>query len=609
MLSTTDNAIFGIKHYFDKELQRLREDAAAFARDYPAVAQELALSRGKSADPHVELLIQSFAFLVGRLRHELDADEAGIPNALLEELYPHLAAPIPSMVIAQVDVRAAGANFVNGWALARDRQFLATASSESGRQVQCRFRNCYDTPLWPLTIANAGLVPVNEFDFLGARPDVYSVLRVRITALGADPIHELPLRDLGLRFHLHGDDLDGFLLYELLAAHLVGVAVMVPGDPVPRHIPATNLEWLGFARAHAVLPDRDNSAPAYRLLQEYSTFPEKYLFFDVRGLDCSQATTEFSVLFLLNAADVSLRVLPESLLLNCIPLINLYSQPFEPLRLEHREYEYRLVGDQRSHPYCELYCLDEVRAITPDGVSRPVAPYFAMEEYGKLERRDYFYATRREVSQSRLVPGTELYISLLDTQLDLAKTARETLSGRALCTNRRLPEQLRAGDPLQLEGPGPVNTAYLLSKPTPHRTPRLLGSHPWSLVSQLSLNHLSLTSAGLGALKSILRLHLIHGGQKSWKQIDSVVRLLSEPVVRQVGLDQWRGFCRGIGVHITVDEDRFGDGSILLFGEVLRHFFALYANLNSFTQLTLESQQRKEEIRTWPPLAGAQIIL
>jgi type VI secretion system protein ImpG len=236
-------------------------------------------------------------------------------------------------------------------------------------------------------------------------------------------------------------------------------------------------------------------------------------------------------------------------------------------------------------------------------------PYFAMEECGKLEQREYFYATRREVSQSNLVPGTELYISLLDIHLDLAQTARETLTGRALCTNRRLPEQLRAGDPLQLEGPGPVNTAYLLAKPTPHRTPRLLGSHPWSLVSQLSLNHLSLTSAGLNALKSILRLHLIHGGQRSWKQIDSVVRLLAEPLVRQVGPDQWRGFCRGIGVHITVDEDRFGGGSILLFGEVLRHFFALYANLNSFTQLTLESQQRKEELRTWPPLAGTQIIL
>jgi type VI secretion system protein ImpG len=607
MLAADDNAIFGIKHYFEQELQRLRDDAAAFARDYPAIAQELALSRGKSADPQVELLIQSFAFLVGRLRHELDADEAAIPNALLEQLYPYMTAPIPSMAVAQVDVRAAGANFVNGWTLVRDRQFLATATSDSGRRVPCRFQNCYDTPLWPLAISDAGLVPINEYDFLSTRRDVYSVLRVRVTAVGADPIHELPLRSL--RFHLHGDDLDPFRLYEMLAMHLVGLAVVVPNDPVARLRPPEALHWLGFANSHAVLPDRPDSAPAYRLLQEYSTFPEKFLFFDVQDLDCSGATAGFDLLFLLNAVDASLRVAPGALRLNCIPLINLYSQPFEPLRLDHRQYEYRLLGDQTAHPYCELYTLEEVRAIKPDGSSRAVVPYFAMEEYGKLERRDYFYATRREVSQSKLVPGTELYISLLDVQLDLAQTARETLGGRALCTNRRLPEQLRAEDLVQLEGPGPVNTARLLSKPTPHRTPRLLGSHPWSLVSQLSLNHLSLTRPGLNALKSILRLHAVHGGQRSWKQIDSVVGLRSEPLVRHMGADQWRGFCRGIGLHVLVDEERFEGASVLLFGEVLRHFFALYANVNSFTQLTLESQQRKEEIRTWPPLAGAQIVL
>ena len=607
MQSSGDHAIFGIKHYFEQELQRLREDAGDFSRDYPAIAQELALSRGKSADPQVELLIQSFAFLVGRLRHDLDADEAAIPNALLEQLYPHMTAPIPSMAVAQVDVRAAGANFVNGWTLARGRRFVASATSDGGRRVQCRFQNCYDTPLWPLTISEAGLVPLNEYDFLSTRREVASVLRVRITAVGADPIHELPLH--ALRFHLHGNDLDPLRLYETLASHLVGLAVIVPNDPAPRMRPPQALQWLGFAKAEAVLPDRSDSAPAYRLLQEYSTFPEKFLFFDVQDLDCSAATSAFDLLFLLNAADASLRVAPGTLRLNCIPLINLFSQPFEPVRLDHRQYEYRLLGDQTAHPYCELYSLEEVRALKPDGSSRPVAPYFAMEEYGKLERRDYFYATRREVSQSKLVAGTELYISVLDVQLDLAQTAQETLGGRALCTNRRLPEQLRADDPVQLEGPGPVNTAYLLAKPTPHHTPRLLGSNPWSLVSQLSLNHLSLSSAGLNALKEILSLHATHGGQRSWKQIDSVVGLRCEPLVRHMGSDQWRGFCRGIGLRLLVDEERLAGGSVLLLGEVLRHFFALYAHLNSFTQLTLESQQRKEEIRTWPPLAGAQIIL
>ena len=606
-MSGTGEQGFGVRHYFQEELQHLRDEAAAFAGDYPAIAQELALSRGKSADPQVELMIQSFAFLVGRLRHELDADQATVANTLLEQLYPHLTTPIPSMAIAHVDVRAAGANFTNGWTLARGRQFVATADSESGRHVACRFRNCYETPLWPLEISAAGLVPTNQFDFLSGMRDVYSVLRVRIAATGADPIQELPLRVL--RFHLHGDDVDAFRLHELLAAHLVGAVVLVSGEPQPRHLPADAVHWLGFDHEHAVLPDRDDVAPGYRLLQEYGAFPEKFLFFEVQGLDLRGATSSFDLLLLLSAADASVRVPEGALRLNCVPLVNLYSQPFEPVRLDYRQHEYRLIGDQTAHPWCEIHSLEEVRAVSAEGGPRPVAPYFAMEAYGKLERRDYFYATRRALSQSKRVPGTELYLSLLDVNLDLAQPARETIGGRALCTNRRLPEQLRAGDGLYLEGPGPVNSAYLLAKPTPHRTPRLLGSNPWSLVSQLSLNHLSLTREGLDALKSMLRLHVLHGGHRAWKQIDSLIALTSEPLVRHVGADHWRGFCRGVGLRAVIDEDRFEGGSVLLFGEVLRRFFALYVHLNSFTQLTLESQQRKEEIRTWPPLVGARFSL
>lgn len=605
-MSATRETGFGVRHYFQQELQHLREEATAFARDYPAIAQELALSCGKAADPQVELMIQSFAFLVGRLQHDIDCDQASVPNALLEQLYPHLTAPIPSMAIAHVEVRAAGANFANGWTLARGRQFLATAHSETGRQVACKFRSAYDTPLWPLEVAACGLTPTNQYDFLSGQRDVYSVLRVQVAATGADPIQKFPLERL--RFHLHGNDLDAFRVHEVLAAHLTGVTVLIPGE-VPRQLPASAVRWLGFQREHALLPERDEVASGYRLLQEYGAFPEKFLFFDLEGLDCQGATNTLDVLFLLNVADASLRIPEDALRLNCVPLVNLYSQPFEPLRLDQRQYEYRLVGDQTAHPYCEIHSLEEVRAVGADGGPRPVAPYFAMEAYGKLERRDYFYATRRTASQSKQVPGTELYLSLLDVNLDPAQPVRETIGGRALCTNRRLPEQLRAGDALQLEGPGPVESAFLLAKPTPHRTPRLLGLHPWSLVSQLSLNHLSLTHEGLDALKSILRLHVLHGGQRSWKQIDSLIGLTSEPLVRHIGADHWRGFCRGIGLRALIDEERFEGGSVLLFGEVLRHFFALYAHLNSFTQLTLESQQRKEEIRTWPPLVGARFSL
>ena len=246
-----------------------------------------------------------------------------------------------------------------------------------------------------------------------------------------------------------------------------------------------------------------------------------------------------------------------------------------------------------------------------DGTQRRVEPYFAFGDGASPEGVDYFYALRREESQRKSVPGTEVYLSFFDEKLDPSQPPEEVVGGRALCTNRRLPERLRGGDSLLLDGPGPVNFLTLLSKPTAHQVPRLIGGKPWALVSQLSLNYLSLAGdkQALAALKSMLRLHVGSGGGISHKQIDSIVEMHSQPVVRNVLTEYWRGLCRGTAVLLVIDEERFDGGNPVLFAEVLRRFLALYANLNTFTQVALESRQRKGVWKQWPPLVGAQPVL
>jgi type VI secretion system protein ImpG len=56
-----------IKTYFRSELEELRLSGREFADAYPAIASELSLSAGVSRDPHVEHLVQSFAWMMSRL--------------------------------------------------------------------------------------------------------------------------------------------------------------------------------------------------------------------------------------------------------------------------------------------------------------------------------------------------------------------------------------------------------------------------------------------------------------------------------------------------------------------------------------------------------------
>jgi type VI secretion system protein ImpG len=85
--------------------------------------------------------------------------------------------------------------------------------------------------------------------------------------------------------------------------------------------------------------------------------------------------------------------------------------------------------------------------------------------------------------------------------------------------------------------------------------------------------------------------------------------LACRQVVRRVGTDAWRGFCRGIEVTLTFDEDLYVGSSAFVFAAVLNHFFALYTSVNSFTQLVIKSQDREGIWTQWPAMGGRQRVL
>jgi type VI secretion system protein ImpG len=231
-----------------------------------------------------------------------------------------------------------------------------------------------------------------------------------------------------------------------------------------------------------------------------------------------------------------------------------------------------------------------------------------MADFQHLSQQDYFYLTRRDESQLKDVRGTEMYISFLDTQSKLSQPVDETLGGTAVCSNRGLPEQLRIGDPLKLEGAGPVRAITVISRPTWHQTPSLIGARPWALASTLALNHLSLAEGtqALAALKDILRLHAGARNTFGVKQIDGIRGMTCKRVQRRLGRDAWRGFVQTLLIHLEFDRDNFAEHSVVLFGAVLRRFFALYCSVNMAVEVRIATNDRKGDLKQWSPLVANQ---
>src|SRR5438094_9599572 len=92
--------------YYEQELAFLRRMGAAFAEKYPKIASRLVLEPAKCEDPHVERLLEAFAFLAARVHLKIDDEFPQITEALLGIVYPHFIRPIPSMSIVEFQLDA-----------------------------------------------------------------------------------------------------------------------------------------------------------------------------------------------------------------------------------------------------------------------------------------------------------------------------------------------------------------------------------------------------------------------------------------------------------------------------------------------------------------------
>ena len=92
--------------YYERELTFLRELSGDFAQRYPKIARRLLLDGDQSEDPHVERIIEAFAFLTARIHRKLDDEFPEITEAFLQVLYPHYIQPFPSCTLLQMELSA-----------------------------------------------------------------------------------------------------------------------------------------------------------------------------------------------------------------------------------------------------------------------------------------------------------------------------------------------------------------------------------------------------------------------------------------------------------------------------------------------------------------------
>ena len=615
--------------YYNRELQFIREMGAEFATQYPRIAARLGLDGMECADPYVERLLEGVAFLTARVQLKIDARHPEFTQHLMEMVYPHFLAPVPSCAIAEFtpdfkeDALQAGAKIARGSRL--------SMQLNKGERTACEFRTAHEVVLWPLTVTEARYISgTGSLSALGVAVDerTRGAIRLRLQATGGVPINALALDEL--TFFIKASTDIAAKIHEQVLADGVGVfARGTTSGAVGHRIGADAIVPVGYADSESLLPATTRTFEGYRLLQEYFAFPERFLFFKVRRLApavraCSG--TELDIYLLLERAQPALEnaLDPQQFRLYCSPIINLFHKSLDRIHVGDHDTEHHVLPDRNRPMDFEVHSIEKVTGIgAEDAPNVAVLPFYSTTHYKRtggenvyfsVQRRQRLFSARQQSTGSRTsYIGTEVFVSVVDGGERSVASRFRQLDVEALCTNRDLPIHTTFGKgrtDFLLEGSAPVESIRCITGPTFPKPSPAFGDTAWKLISQLSLNYLSLRDSEGGAelLRELLSLYADRNDPVQTRQIEGVRHIAYSPIVERIPGGGPITYGRGLRIALTLDDAAFEGTGILTLASVLEQFFARYVSLNSFTRMELRSQLRGD-IKEWPPRLGARATL
>lgn len=604
--------------YYEKELAYIRQMGAEFAAEHPKIASRLGINAEIIDDPHVSRLIEGFAYLNARIQHKLDDDFPELSDALLSVLYPHYQRPIPSMTIVQFepDEDKLDAPYqIEQNTLVETEQFQGE---------NCRFSTAFDTELLPFKLTDAKVLG-RPFTTPGSDQlkGAGGVLKLSFKAFSSD-ITFAEIKPERIRLYLKGQPQHINPLYELILNKCQAVVVATSEtDTQPIRLSPLAVQPVGFGAHQGLLPYPDASFIGYRLLTEYFSFPEKFMFIDLQDFahkltDYTTDTLEFYLY--LDESDIELEqnISLQTFQLGCVPAVNLFDHRADPIKLDHRSTEYQITPDARRPEGYEVYSINKVVASSSSGDKETYLPLYGVNhEHLNNGPGAYWIATRRDARLGTFLrdDGTDVFLSLVDLNFNPNNPDDRTLTLETTCSNRDLPAKLpfSADQPrLQcVDGAPPCRRIRCITQPTAAVRPSMRNNARWRLISHLSLNHLSITGRddATNALKEILRLYNFKDSSTNRALIDSIVQVQTRSISAPLNIDGRTTICRGFEVEITLDDSQLAGSSSYLFATVLEHFFALYCSINSFTRVLVKLKNKEGYLIKCPPRVGEKILL
>lgn len=558
--------------YIRQEKDYLERESKKFVEEFPQVSQFLS---SPYFDPDINRTLDGFTYLSSLLNAKLHREYPQLTANLMDMLWPNYLQQTPSATVIEFTNPTTTSVLVH-------TQASVHSAPSAHCPIACTFNTIRDTWVTPFAITrlSAPSLQTIEVDFYSDKP-------INLEAAG---IHHL-------RLFLGADTLSSFPLYLYFSEYLSSVTLVIDQQEIA--LSDLTLTPAGFDTSHATFVYPDNTFSGYRLLHEYFSFTENFLFFDLSGfpdylnrLNSNIFTLKFQFK---RPLPHTLKLTNSSIKVNCVPAINLFFYDCEPICLSGHKTAYPLYINHQNNDCYELFAIENVTGWVNNQPRKYAAfnSFIHQSHYEAGETPLYYHLNRHSTAENEKI---HYALSFVRGDEDTLYKTDEIISIRALCSNQDKAQNLRVGDICRSGDNVPPSLSLTnITYPSAVTRPNLNNGLQWTTISSLSLNYLSLLNRD--SLCQILQNYNFTAGihqraDKSLsKLLDSIQQFTSTPH-QQYYNDL---IVEGHKSTIHVSPAAFNnEGEMYLFGAVIAHFYSQYTTVNSFHFLELVNSSTHE---------------
>lgn len=587
------------KDYYIKELNSLRVDGAQFAKKNPGLSSYLAK---EGQDPDVERMLEGFAFLTGKLHQKFDEELPEVAHNLVQLLWPNYIRPIPSYAIIKFDELK---NDLKNLEVPKGLQVLSKTSPNG---VSCKFQTCFKTKIMPLKLDNV------EYFTYGQKATIELNLKMSVSGNLSEVNFET------LRLFLGGSKFMAKELYLYLNRYVQSIEISINDknkkelDKV--YISNKSIFAVGFNATETIVPHSKNIFDGYVMMQEYFCFGDKHLFLDIKNLDqigkisadLLKESNNFTIKFnLVKRLSTSQLPTNEDFHLFCTPVINLFESDAVPIRKTEVEDEYLLMASELKKDQSEVFSVENVRGWIPS--KNIYQDYYPFESFKQIGDEREYYSKRIKLNKTNNTTDTFLRFASSGGVFSDLEHSAATISVKIMSTNKNIPSTLSLGS---LCVNDPISSFDLsfhnITIPSLSYPPPIEGDFLWKLISNMSLNYLSLDN--VSTLKMIIQTYDFLGASdiKQKEKTDIILSGMVSISTKRTRMIYEGLPIRGVETELYLDPTKFtGIGEAYHLCCILNDFFSLYCSVNSFHRLIVHIENH--ETFSWPAKMGNQDLV